>query len=109
MARGWSLDGRHLNLWAKAGAGSPVQIKQRNSSDERPVLLHHPDTFDSLHRKNDFLAEGVHTVFGKVISLATVNLPRQARARNRRGALLLSSRSLTPRSHPPVPPLGGPR
>ena len=41
-----------------------MQIKQCISSDEHIALLHHPDNYDSLHRKNDFLAEGVHTVFG---------------------------------------------
>jgi hypothetical protein len=60
MAR--SLDRRHLHLWA--GVGSPLQIKHRLSSDEHTSLLHHPVYFDSLHRKNDFIAEGVHTVFG---------------------------------------------
>ena len=42
----------------------PLHIKQCFSFDEHTALLHHPDDFDSLHRKNDFLAEGVHTVFG---------------------------------------------
>jgi len=28
------------------------------------AVLENPDQFDSLHRKNHFLAEGVHTVFG---------------------------------------------
>ncbi len=41
-----------------------MQIKQRFSSDEHTALLHHPDNYDLLRRKNDFLAEGVHTVFG---------------------------------------------
>jgi len=31
---------------------------------EHAAVLANPDQFDSLHRKNDFLAEGVHTVFG---------------------------------------------
>ena len=51
MASVWSLDGRHLNLWGEAGG-------------EHAAVLKNPDRFDSLHRKNDFLAEGVHTVFG---------------------------------------------
>ena len=40
------------------------QIKQPTSAQEHAAPLRHPDEFDSLHRKNDFLAEGVHTVFG---------------------------------------------
>jgi hypothetical protein len=64
MARAWSLDGQHLNLWAEGGAVPPVPIKQRISSGEHAALFHHPGNFDSLDRKNDFLAEGVHTVFG---------------------------------------------
>src|ERR1700693_4066526 len=64
MARAWSLDGRHLNFWGESGAGPPVPIKQRISSGEQAALFHHPGNFDSLHRKNDFLTEGVHTVFG---------------------------------------------
>jgi hypothetical protein len=40
------------------------QIKQPTSAQEHAAHLRHPDEFDSLHRKNDFLAEGVHTVFG---------------------------------------------
>lgn len=31
---------------------------------EHAAVLEIPDQFESLHRKNDFLAEGVHTVFG---------------------------------------------
>jgi CheY-like chemotaxis protein len=31
---------------------------------EHAAVLETPDQFDSLHRRNDFLAEGVHTVFG---------------------------------------------
>jgi hypothetical protein len=64
MARAWSLDGQHRNLRAEGGAGPPVPIKQRISSGGHAALCHHPDNFDSLHRKDDFLAEGVHTVSG---------------------------------------------
>jgi hypothetical protein len=64
MASAWSLDGQDLNLWAEGRADSPMPIKQRISAGEHAALFHHPDNFDSLHRKNDFLAEGVHTVFG---------------------------------------------
>ena len=52
MASEWSVD------------GSPERTKQRISSGEHAAVLENPDLFDSLHRKNDFLAEGVHTVFG---------------------------------------------
>jgi len=62
MARAWSLDGPHLKSWA--GAGSPVPIKQPLSAGQHAAVMENPDQFDSLHRKNDFLAEGVHTVFG---------------------------------------------
>ncbi len=34
------------------------------TSNEHVAVLENPDQFDFLHRKNDFLAEGVHTVFG---------------------------------------------
>jgi hypothetical protein len=64
MARAWSLDGPHLTLWAEGGAGPPLPIQQRISSGEHAAVLETPDQFDSLHRKHDFLAEGVHTVFG---------------------------------------------
>ena len=35
-----------------------------SSSGEHTAAMEDPDQFDSLHRKNDFLADGVHTVFG---------------------------------------------
>jgi hypothetical protein len=34
------------------------------ASKEHAAVLENPNQFESLHRKNDFLAEGVHTVFG---------------------------------------------
>jgi hypothetical protein len=40
------------------------QIKQLTPAKEHEAHLRHPGEFDSLLRKNDFLAEGVHTVFG---------------------------------------------
>jgi hypothetical protein len=64
MASGWFLDGLHPNPWADAGAGCPVQIKQLTGLKEHAAHFRHPDEFDSLLRKNHFLAEGVHTVFG---------------------------------------------
>jgi len=32
--------------------------------NEHTAFLENPDHFDSLHRKDDFFAEGIHTVFG---------------------------------------------
>jgi hypothetical protein len=64
MARAWSLAGHHLNLWGEAGTALPVPIKQRISSGEHAAILENPDQFHSLHQKNDYLADCVHTVFG---------------------------------------------
>jgi len=64
MASGWSLDGQHLNPWTEDGLVPLVQFKQRFSSGEHTALLANSCRFNSLYRKNNFLAEGVHTVFG---------------------------------------------
>ena len=41
-----------------------TEPKSHYASPEHIALLEHPGRFESLHRKNDFLDEGVHTVFG---------------------------------------------
>jgi hypothetical protein len=64
MPSAWSLDGQHPDLGAEEGAFSSVQIKQLMSSDDHAALLQGHDNFDSVPRKKDFLAEGVHTASG---------------------------------------------
>jgi CheY-like chemotaxis protein len=47
----------------------PVPTKRQElelvcTPKEHVAVLENPDQFDSFHRRNDFLAEGIHTVFG---------------------------------------------
>ena len=47
--------------------GIPVQTKRQELGlvcTEHTAVLEDPDQFDSFHLKNDFFAEGIHTVFG---------------------------------------------
>jgi hypothetical protein len=60
MVLGWTLSKPLGRGWGRL----PVPIKQRISFGEHAAVLENTEQCDLLHRKIDFLAKGVHTVFG---------------------------------------------
>jgi hypothetical protein len=64
MAGGWSFREPFRSAGRRDALTSAARVRRVFFPDEHIAVLRSPAQFDSLHRKDNFLAEGVDTIFG---------------------------------------------